>query len=88
MGLNLKESNSNNEIIDKTYINVSKSFSTNKIPLRKIYMLQRGKELKIVDLKPLDSFIELIKNTFGIDRFSNTRSTEKFLPMSKYSKTD
>ena len=47
-------------------------FQTSKIPLKQIYMLKRGKKLKITDLNPQKSLMELIKNTFGINRFKKS----------------
>ena len=47
--------------IDKIYLSASKSFSSNQIPLKKIYILQRGKKSKILDLNPQDAFMELVK---------------------------
>ena len=57
--------NSDNQI-DKKYLSTPKSFSSNKLQLKKIYILQRGNESKIINIKPQEAFIELVKNTFGI----------------------
>jgi hypothetical protein len=78
MGLHLEESTLNLEIIGKTYASVPTSFSNNKIPLKKIYILQRVKKSKIIDLKPQEAFIELVKNTFGIQMFSKLELPDNF----------
>jgi hypothetical protein len=78
MGLNLEESNLNTETIDKTYASVPKSFSINKILLKKIYILHRDKESKIFNLKPQEAFMELVKNTFGIHMFSKSELPDNF----------
>jgi len=77
-GLNYNKTNLKKDINDKTYSSVPRSYSSNKIPLKKIYILQRGKESKIIDLKPQKSFIELVKNTFGIHMFSNSELPNNF----------
>ena len=69
--------NSDNKT-DKKYTSVSKSFSNNIIPLKKIYILQRGDKSKIVDLKPQKAFIELVQNTFGIYMFSKSELPNNF----------
>jgi len=64
--------------VDKTYFSVPKSFSGNIVPLKKIYILQRGEESKIIDLAPQKIFMELVKNTFGIYMFSKSELPDNF----------
>jgi hypothetical protein len=78
MGLNFDKSNLEKDINDKTYSSVPKSFSSNKIPLKKIYIIQRSKKSKIIDLKPPEAFMELVKNTFGIHMFSKLELPDNF----------
>ncbi|WP_048190978.1 hypothetical protein [Methanobacterium sp. SMA-27] len=63
---------------DKIYASVPNNFSSNKIPLKKIYILQRGKESKIIDLKSPEAFLELVKNSFGIHMFSKSELPDNF----------
>ena len=83
MGLNFDKYNLEKDIMDKTYVSVPKSFSSNKIPLKRIYILQRGKESKIIDLKPQEAFMELVKNTFGIHMFSKSELPNNFFQCEK-----
>lgn len=83
MGLNFDKANLEKNIMDKTYASVPKSFSSYKIPLKKIYMLQRGKESKIIDLKHQETFMELVKNTFGIHIFSKLELPDNFFQCEK-----
>jgi hypothetical protein len=83
MGLNFDKANLEKNIMDKTYASVPKSFSSYKIPLKKIYMLQRGKESRIIDLKPQETFMELVKNTFGIHIFSKLELPDNFFQCEK-----
>ena len=69
--------------IDKIYLSTSKSFSTNKIPLKKIYILQRDKKSEIFNLNPQDAFMELVKNTFGINIFSKLELPDNFYQCEK-----
>jgi hypothetical protein len=62
----------------KTYASVPKFFSNNKIHLKKIYILHCNKESKIIDLKPKEAFMELVKNTFGIHMFSKLELPDNF----------
>jgi hypothetical protein len=71
------DESSNNEI-DKKYASVPKFFSSNIIPLQKIYILERSEKSKITRLKPSEAFIELVKNTFGIHLFSNSELPDNF----------
>ncbi len=75
VGFDLFKSNDKN---DKTYISVPNFFSNHIIPLKKIYFLKRGDELKITDLPPQKAFIELIKNTFGIYMLSRSELPDNF----------
>ena len=75
--LGIDKFNSNNQI-DKTYLSTLKSFSNNKIPLKKIYILQRDEKSKIINLKPQEAFMELVKNTFGIYMFSKLEPPDNF----------
>ena len=72
-----------NDEIDKIYLSTSESFSINKIPLKKIYFLQRDKESKIINMKHHDAFIELVKNTFGIYMFSKLELATNFFSCKK-----
>lgn len=83
MGLNLEEGEFKSDIIDKTYQYVPKLFSTSKFPLKKIYILQRGEMSKIINLKPQEAFIELVKNTFGIHIFSKLELPDNFFQCEK-----
>ena len=74
--------NSDNQI-DKKYLSTLKSFSSNKIPLKKIYILQRDKESKIINIKPQEAFMELVKNTFGIQMFSKLELPTNFFSCEK-----
>ena len=69
--------------IDKIYLSASKSFSKNKISLKKIYILQRGKKSKILDLNPQETFMELVKNTFGINMYSKLELPVNFFQCEK-----
>lgn len=71
------------DIIDKTYISLKNFFSKLKLPLKKIYILKRGKKAKIIDLKPQEAFIELVKNTFGIYMFSKSELPDNFFQIEK-----
>lgn len=57
---------------DKIHIPTTNNFSSDKIPLKKLYVLKRGKDLKISDFNPQDSLIKLVENTFGISRFKKS----------------
>jgi len=74
---------SSDNSIDKTYLSTLKSFSCNKIPLKKIYILQRDEESKIINIKPQKAFIELVKNTFGIYMFSKLELPTNFFSCEK-----
>jgi hypothetical protein len=76
--LNHDKSNLGSDMMDKTYASVPKCFSSNKIPLKKIYILQRDKESKIINLKSQEAFMELVKNTFGIHMFSKSELPDNF----------
>ena len=78
MGLNHDKTNLEKDVIDKRYESVLKSFSSDKLPLKKIYILQRDKKFKIIDLKPQQAFMELVKNTFGIEMFSKSELPNNF----------
>ena len=53
-------------------------FSNSKLPLKKVYILQRGKTIGVTTLKPQEAFMELVKNTFGIDMFSKSELPNNF----------
>ena len=59
----------NKHEIDKLHVQVVDNFSFDKIPLKKLYVLKRNKDLKISDFKPQEALMELVRNTFGISRF-------------------
>jgi len=80
--LGIDKFNSNNQI-DKTYLSTMKSFSNNKIPLKKIYILQRDKESKIINIKPQEAFMELVKNTFGIYMYPKLELPTNFFSCEK-----
>ena len=74
--------NSDNQI-DKTYLSTLKSFSNSIIPLKKIYILQRDKESKIINIKPQEAFMELVKNTFGIYMYPKLELPTNFFSCEK-----
>lgn len=78
MGLNFDENNLKKNIIDKTYQSVPNLFSKNKLILKKIYILQRGEESKIINISPSEAFMALVKNTFGIHMFSKSEIPYNF----------
>lgn len=55
--------------IDKLHVRVDDNFSFDKIPLKKLYVLKRGEELKISAFRPQEALMKLVENTFGIVRF-------------------
>jgi hypothetical protein len=63
-----------NREIEKIYVPTKNNFSLNKLPLKKLYVLKRGKYLKISDIELQDSLIKLVENTFGITRFNESDS--------------
>ena len=83
MGLNFDKSNLEKDIMDKSYASVPKSFSSNKISLKRVYILQRSKKTKIIDLKPQEAFMEIVKNTFGIHMFSKSELPNNFFQCEK-----
>jgi len=83
MGLNSEVSTLNSGKVDKTYVSAPASFSTNKLPLKKIYILRRGKRSGILDLKTQEAFLELVKNTFGIHMFSKLELPNNFFECEK-----
>lgn len=58
--------------LDKIHVHVTNNFIQAKVPLKQIYLLKRGENLKNTSLSPQESLIELIKNTFGISRFKKS----------------
>lgn len=76
-------------LLDKNYFEFRKSFSNSKIPLKKIYFIQRddNTKLEIVKLNPQEAFIELIQNTFGLDMFSKFELSNNFLQCENIVKT-
>jgi hypothetical protein len=78
IGLNFDKYNLDKNIIDKTYASVPTSFSNHILPLKKIYILQRGNKIKITNLKPSEAFMELVKNTFGIYMFPKLELPDNF----------
>ena len=85
--MGLEKSNMDPKILFKTYAELPELFSNNKLPLRKVYMLQRGKKVEITPLKHQEAFIELVKNTFGIDMFSKSELPDNFFQCEKLVKT-
>jgi len=80
--MGLDKFNSDNQI-DKTYLSTLKSFSSNKIPLKKIYILQRDKKSKIINIKSQEAFMELVKNTFGIYMYPKLELPTNFFSCEK-----
>lgn len=76
--LNLKVDKLNLERNIKTYISTSRSFLSNPILIKKIYVLKRSNRSKIVELSLQDAFLELVKNTFGIEMFSKSELLNNF----------
>ncbi len=58
--------------IDKIHVPVINRFSFDKIPLKKLYVLNRGENLKISEFKPQESLMKLVENTFEINRFKKS----------------
>lgn len=85
--MGLEKFNMDPEILFKTYAELPELFSNNKLHLRKVYMLQRGKKVEITPLKPKEAFMELVKNTFGIDMFSKSELPDNFFQCEKLVKT-
>lgn len=81
MNLNIDKLNREQNI--KTYTPVSNTFLTNPLPLKKIYILKRSDKTRIVELKPQESFLELVKNTFGIEMFSKAELINNFITSKK-----
>jgi hypothetical protein len=75
------------EFLEKQYVSTKNRFSNSKIPLNKIYILNRKEKLNITILNPQESFIELVKNTFGIYTFSKSELAEHFFQCEKIVKT-
>ena len=71
------------EILNKTYVSFPKSFSNEQIPLKKIYIIKRGHNFKITNLKTQEAFIELVRNTFGIELFSKSELPNNFFQCKK-----
>jgi hypothetical protein len=63
---------------DKKYVSAKKSFSNRKIPLKNIYILNRGEQVTINKLNFQEAFMELVKNTFGIYMFSKSELNDNF----------
>lgn len=82
MGLKLDESQGM-ELLTKTYAELPASFSNFKLPLKKIYILRRGEKSMVKPLKPQEAFMELVKNTFGIDMFSRSELPDNFFKCEK-----
>lgn len=80
--LNIKH----NSIIDKTYMDAPNLFLVNKFPLIKIYILQRNNQFNIVPLNNQEKFIELVRNTFGIEMFSKSELPNNFFQCAKLAK--
>lgn len=76
--MGLKKSDLDPKIMPKTYVELHESFSNSKLPLKKVYILQRGKTIGVTTLKPQEAFMELVKNTFGIDMFSKSELPNNF----------
>lgn len=55
--------------IDKIHVPANGNFSLSKIPLKKLYVLKRGNQLKISEFTPQEALMKLVENTFGISRF-------------------
>jgi hypothetical protein len=56
---------------DKFYFPTKRYFTQNKLPLKRIYILERGEKNAISPLKLQKAFIELTKNNFGITKYNN-----------------
>jgi len=77
---NYKKNNFNNSTseFEKFYFTTKKHFTQNKLPLKSIYMLERGKFFFIDTFKPQKAFIELTKNNFGIRNYNNSKLKQSF----------
>lgn len=58
--------------IDKIHVHAGSNFSLKEMPLKKLYVLKRGQNLKISDFKPQEALMKLVENTFGIARFKKS----------------
>lgn len=58
--------------MDKLHVPVDNNFSSEELPLKKLYLLKKGKNTKISDFKPQEAIMKLIENTFGINRFKES----------------
>ncbi|PKL66947.1 MAG: hypothetical protein CVV28_07775 [Methanobacteriales archaeon HGW-Methanobacteriales-1] len=58
--------------IDKIHVPTVNSFSLKEIPLKKLYVLQRGNKISIDNFKPQEAIIKLVENTFGISRYKKS----------------
>lgn len=66
------------EYLEKQYVSVKKRFSNRKIPLNKIYILDRKNKFKVNKLDYPEGFMEIVKNTFAIYTFSKSELVENF----------
>jgi len=64
---------------DKFYFTTKRSFTQNKLPLKRIYILERGEKNAIDSLKLQKAFIELTKNNFGITKYNNRDLKRSFI---------
>lgn len=67
----LKRVHYKDQEIDKIHVSADSNFSLKEIPLKKLYVLKRGENLRISDFKPQEALMKLVENTFGITRFKN-----------------
>lgn len=63
----------------KVAYKLEKGFQHNPIPLLKIYVLDKGKEHKISNLKPQETFLELVRHTRAIKSVSEQEFFAKHL---------
>jgi hypothetical protein len=58
--------------MDKIHVGAHKNYSSDQIPLKKLYVLERGEKIKINSFKPQEALMKLVENTFGIIRFNKS----------------
>lgn len=76
-----------NSFEKKRYFSVPRNYVAKKLPLKKIYFIERNECSKIYDITGQNAFVELIKNTFGINMFKNTELAINFLQCNKIFRT-
>lgn len=68
---------------DKRSYNTLNNFSDSPIPLKSIYLIEEGTKIRIQDMNPKESLIELIKGSFCLELFDKKDIRENFNQCSK-----